>query len=108
MSDEKTTVVRVLSEGDKCPDCGRSKYGGHDAICESKSGSLVCRHCTTVFKGNGKAVPKDDLRELIEEWRKQREDVLDRETATDSAKSHRNGVACGMDYCIDELEALLE
>jgi len=54
------------------------------------------------------AVPKARLRELIEEWREQREDVLDRETATDSAKSHRNGVACGMDYCIDELEALLE
>lgn len=53
------------------------------------------------------AVPKDDLRELIEEWREKRQGTLDSDFRTHEGHAHRNGVACGMDYCIEEAEDLL-
>lgn len=48
------------------------------------------------------------LEALRDELISQRDDVKDRYTATQTAQTHRNGVACGMGYCIDEITELIE
>lgn len=71
----------------------------NDRVLEARIQKLEERHKDMIHKA--------DVRQLLVRIRDEREDVLDNETATDSAKAHRNGVACGMDWCIEELEELL-
>jgi len=49
----------------------------------------------------------EQVAELPRRWQDDRCDVADRDTATESAAVHRNGVMCGIDWCADELAVVL-
>jgi hypothetical protein len=51
---------------------------------------------------------REALEALVETWQEQRQDVLDMEKATRQGDLHAKGVACGIDYCMGELEEVLE
>lgn len=53
-------------------------------------------------------VDESELRELVEAWDEERTDVMEGEQATERGQAHRAGVACGMDYCITQLQRMVD
>jgi hypothetical protein len=50
----------------------------------------------------------NELEELIGVFQEQADKVSQGEKATEHGQAHANGVACGMDWCADELEEVIE